>query len=85
MKMLPLEVEAYFSRDRPGRHIMRAAERGEEVVQRIIIGNIDDRDLRAPLEPVTVENVVVAHGQIEKTPGGDSWRIAVVVLGVRRW
>ena len=62
------------------RDVVRAAEGGEEVVERVLVGQIDDRELRAPLVPVAMEDVVVAHGEIEEAAGSDARRIVVVVF-----
>ncbi len=37
-----LEVESDCGRDRPRRHVVRAAERRQEVVQRIVVRQVDD-------------------------------------------
>ncbi len=60
---------------------MRAAERGEEVVQRHFVRKIDDREAQAPLVAVTVEEVVSAHAGIEQISRGNALWIVVFKLG----
>ena len=76
-----LEVEAQFQRFGARRHEVRAAERGEEVVQRFFVGQIDHREAQAPLVAVAVEEIVMADGQVEQIARRNSRRILVVVLG----
>ena len=45
------------------------------------VGQIDDRDAEAPLVAVAVEEVVVAHGDVEEIARRDARRIVIVVLG----
>ena len=63
---------------------MRPAECGEKVVQHIVIRQIDHRDAGAPYEPVTVKQVIVADGNIEKIACLDTSGVVVVVLRIRR-
>ena len=44
---------------------MRAAERGQVVVEGFFIRYVDHRDASAPFVPVAAEEVVVAHGEIK--------------------
>ena len=64
--------------------VVRAAERGEEVVERVIVRQVDDGKLRTPFVLVAVEQVVMADGKIEEIPGCDARRIVIVILGVWR-
>lgn len=63
-----LEVEADLPGKRAGRHVVRAAERGKEVVQRVLVRQIDHREADAPFVPVAVEQVVVAHREVKQVP-----------------
>jgi hypothetical protein len=56
-----LEMETDLTRDRARGHVVGAAEGREIVVQRHLVRQIDDRHPRAPLEPVAVEHIIVAH------------------------
>ena len=75
-----LEVETQLHRFRSRRHIMRAAERGNEIVQRLFVRQVDDREAQAPLVTVAIEQIVLAHGNVEHVPRSDALRIVVVVL-----
>jgi hypothetical protein len=55
-----LEVETNLAGDRTRRHVVRAAERGEEVVKRHFVGQIDDGQTGAPPVSITMEHIVVA-------------------------
>ena len=44
---------------------MRAAERGEEVVEGIFIREVDDREAGTSPVLVAMEEVIFAHGEIE--------------------
>src|SRR5277367_5259773 len=79
-----LEVEANLCRQRTRCYVMRAAERGEEVVDGVLVGDVDRREPSAPLVAITAEEVVVPDRHIEQAATGDTRRIAVVVLSSRR-
>src|SRR5271155_8193 len=65
-RMMRLEVEADLAGDGARRDVVRAAEGGEKVVERIVVREIDYLDASAPLKAVAVEDVVIAHGEIEQ-------------------
>jgi len=56
-----LEVEPEFRGDGPGRDVMSPAEGGKEVVERIFVGQVDKRKLRAPFVFVAAKQVVMAQ------------------------
>jgi len=60
---------------------VRAAERGQEVVERGLVGDVDGGDLEAPLVLVGVEQIVISHADIEQMAGSDAGRVTVVVFG----
>ena len=76
-----LEVETQLSRYRSRRDVVCPAEGREEVVQRFFIRHIDHGDPRAPFVPVTTEEVIVTHREIEQIAGLDALWIVVVVFG----
>src|SRR5712664_1061678 len=75
-----LEVEAEFGRIRPRRHKMRSAERGQEIVERHLIGQVDGREPQAPLVTIAMEEAAVSTAGIEQVARVDAWRIVVVIL-----
>lgn len=75
-----LEVETQLHRLRSRRYIMRAAERGNEVVQRLVVSQIDHREAQAPFVAVAIEQIVLAHGNVEQVPRSDALRIVVDIL-----
>ena len=80
-----LKVETDLSGDSPRRHIVRAAERGKEVVECVFIRDVDDGQLRAHFVLIPAEQVIVSHTKVEKTPGRDALGVVVVILGVWCW
>jgi len=79
-----LEVEAELRSVRPWRNKVRSAERGQEIVQRGLVRQVDDREAQAPLVVVAVEQVIIAHAGIEQVSRVDAGRIVIVVLRSRR-
>ena len=78
-----LEVETYLSRHSARCDVVRAAEGGEEVVQRVLVGDVHGRQAQAPLVLVAVEEIVLADRRIEEAALLNARRILVVVLGAR--
>ena len=60
---------------------MRAAERGEKVVQRVVVRQVDEVDLRTPLVPIAVNRLSSPTDEIEQIAVRNTGRIVVVVLG----
>ena len=60
---------------------MRAAEGGEEVIQRHLISQVQHRELQPQLHLLGVQHVVVADADIENAVRGDARRIGIVILG----
>src|ERR1700722_1100807 len=60
---------------------MRAAEGGEEVVERVFVSDVDGGEVEVGLEALLVEEVVFADGDIEQVARGDARRVMVVVFG----
>src|SRR5580658_6010345 len=79
-----LEVEPDLSANAPRRHEVRPAERRKEVIQRLFIRDVDDRESSAHLVLVSVEKIVVADGEIEEVSLRNARRILVIVLAIRR-
>ena len=52
-----LKMESDFGRQGAGRYVMRAAEGGEEVIERVLVGKVDADKTQAPLVPVAAEEV----------------------------
>src|SRR5258708_1267788 len=64
---------------------MRPAKGGKEVIESVLVGDIDGRELEADLVPVAAEEVVVANGYVEEVPGWDAGWVVVVVLRSCGW
>src|SRR5208283_5610829 len=58
---LVLKVEADGYRQRARGDVMRPAEGRKEVIERILVGQIDGRQAKAPFALLAVEKVVVSH------------------------
>lgn len=63
---------------------MRTAESGQEVIQRIIVRQVNRRQLEAPLILVALEQIIEPQRQVEQVARGDAGRVVVVVLGIGR-
>ena len=61
-----LEVEPELHRQGPRRHVVRPAKGRQEVVQRIVVRQVDGRELKAPLVSVSHQEVVIAYRNIEE-------------------
>ena len=78
------EMETELSRQRARCDVVRAAEGGEEVVERVLIGQVDGGKRQTPFVLLPVEEIVVAHGHIEQIAGSDARRFVIVIFGPRR-
>src|SRR5579864_1328441 len=74
------EVEPDLPGHRARRDVVRAAERGEEVVKSDLVHHIDGGDLEAPFIAVTVKQVIVARTQIKQAAGADALGVVVVIF-----
>ena len=79
---LRLKIESDLSRNCPGRYVVRAAEGGQEIIERNLVGEVDDTYLRTPSITIAVEQVVMPDGKIEEMSRRDPRRIFVVVLRI---
>src|SRR5579864_3611686 len=64
---------------------MRPAEGGEEVVQRLLVCQVDNREAETPLVAVSIEEVVMAHAKVEQVAWRNALRIVVVVFLAGCW
>jgi hypothetical protein len=76
-----LEVEAELDGFGARGDEVCAAEGGEEVIERVFVGQVDDGEAKAPLVAVAAEEVVVADRHVEEVARSDARRILVVVFG----
>src|SRR5271156_2650570 len=76
-----LEVETDLRGQGARRDVVRAAEGGEEIVNRFFVADVNGGQAETPLVAVATEKIVVADGQIEQVACGDAWWIVIVVLG----
>ena len=81
---MSLEVKAQLRRVTSGRNKVRPTERGQEVVKRGLVRQVDDRESQAPLVAVTVEEVVIPHAGVKEVARVDARRIVIVILRSRR-
>ena len=80
--LIQSEVQRDLRRQRARGDIVRPAERGEEVVERVLIGDVDRGQIEVCLEVLLVEDVVLADGDVEQTAWRNALWIVVVVAGV---
>jgi len=59
-------VEAEFARVRSRRDEVRSTECAEEVVERVLVGQMDDREADAPLVLADAEVDIPAYSQVER-------------------
>ena len=62
---------------------MRPAERGQEIIKRNLVGDVNRGHAEAPLVLVAAKQIVIAHCNVEQVARRDSWRIVIVILGSR--
>src|ERR1035437_3581027 len=80
-----LEVIRQFAGDGARADVVRPRERGEEVVERVLVADVDDGERRgegALVGSLAVQQVVLADGQVEQVARRDAGWVVVVVLGV---
>ena len=75
-------MEADLCRQRARCDVVRSAEGGEEVVERVLVGQVHAAETKTPAVLLGVEEVVFADGGIEEISLGDPGWIFVVVLCV---
>src|ERR1035441_10405224 len=63
-KWLGLEVQRNFRRQRARGYIVRSAERGQEVIQCVLVGDVNGRQVEVQLVAVGPEDVVFADGRV---------------------
>ena len=73
-------MQAYLRAHRTRRNVVCSAECRQKVIKSVIVGQIDCGQLNADFVSVTVKQVVVSDGNIEKIPGDDTGWILIVVL-----
>src|SRR5260370_31589674 len=61
-----LEVEAELRRVGSRRDEVRPAERRQEVKERGLVRQVDDREAQAPLVAITMKQVVIAHAGVKQ-------------------
>ena len=75
-----LKVETHLGRVGSRRNEMGSTESREEVVERDLVGQIDNREAQAPLIAISVEEIVFAHRHIKQIPRFDSRWIQIIVF-----
>ena len=64
---------------------MSSAERGQEVVESLLVGQVYGGELQAHLVAVSVKQVVVSHSEVEKMAGRNTGWIVIIVFRTWRW
>ena len=83
LSRMALEMEAKLHGFRARSKIVSSAERGQEIVERNLVGYVDRCQPKAPLVLVTTKNVVISHGNVEQVTSGNTGRVLVIILGAR--
>ena len=71
-----LEVERQLCGHCAWGYVVRAAEGGEEVVERVLVGDVDGGEVEIDLVAVGVEEVVFAERDVEEIARRDAGRVA---------
>lgn len=79
-----LEVKTQLGRVTPWRYEVRAAKRGQEIVERNLVGDVYGRQPEAPLVLVSAKNVVVSHCDVEQVTRRNTRWIVIIILRSRR-
>jgi len=77
----PLKVKTQLRSVGAWCHVVGSAERGQEIVKRDLVREVDGSQLKADLVLVTVENVVMSYRQVEEMTWSDSVWIVIGVVG----
>ena len=67
-----------------GRDVVSAAKGGEKIVKSHLVRQVYDRKTDVPLVPVSAEDIVLSHGEVEEAARLNPLRVVIVVLGSRR-
>lgn len=78
-----LEVERYFACQGARGYVVRAAEGGEEVVKRVLVGDVHSSQVEVDLVVIRPEDVAFAGRDVEEVTRCDARRVMVVVAGAR--
>src|ERR1700677_335626 len=62
---------------------MGSTEGGEEVIERVFVGDVDSSQAEAPFVAVALEEVVLTNRRVEKATRLDTRRVVVVVARTR--
>src|SRR6516165_7554352 len=73
-------MKTQFPGHRTRANKVRPAERGEEVVKRFLVGEVDQGHASAPPKAIPVKQVVVADCDVEQIPRSYTRRVLVVIL-----
>ena len=79
-----LEVKSHLRRRCSRRHVVRATERRDKVVERYFVRKVDDGQLSAPFAFVAMEEIVVPDREIEQVTVSNPRRILVIIFSSRR-
>ena len=66
VRCVRLEVKANFCCQRPRSDVVRSAEGGEEVVERVFVAHVHRRKTETPLVLVAVKEIVFANRGVEE-------------------
>src|ERR1700679_78213 len=78
-----LEVEAQLRRHGARRNVVGSTEGGEEVIERVFVGDVDGSQAEAPFVAVALEEVVLTNRRVEKATRLDTRGVVVVVARTR--
>ena len=78
------EVETDFPGKGSRSDVVGSTESGQEVIERHLVGKIEDRETSTPAKTIAAEEIVVANGNVKEIAWHDTGWVVVVVLGVGR-
>src|SRR6185437_15929042 len=78
------EVQRQLRHECARGYVVRAAEGGKEVIERVLVGYIDRRQVEVELVLVGVEEVVLTEVDVEQVAWSNARRVAIVGGSVGR-
>jgi len=79
-----LEVHGDFGGQSSRSYVVGSAEGGEEVVERVVIGDVDRCKVEVEFVVVGVEDVFLPQGGVKEVARGDALWVVIVIAGVGR-
>ena len=73
-------MESQLGEVAPRRNEMCSAERGQEIVKRDFVRDIDRREAKTPFVFFTFEEIVISHREVKQVTWRYAGRIMIIIL-----